>query len=339
MKQRDKDRWETIYETTHTAYAAYGHVQYLWGKVCRWWSHPYARSLGHEDRAGHILECPSPDIRHIQGPRLHPLSSSRHPHAASLRWEPHSAHPHGWGNTAPYAGLKVTHILHAFDIRISSGINYTFNTAHLDSKVTSIPLHVETHIHSTHQCTSCRWHQQSFLEGTGRKRSPVCWCTCHWYTLRETLDTHPHLTVNREYRATSTTGPVFHLNELQVNFWVYMASKQTLPSQTFPLILAKPLLQIGSEKRRAHNTMSVNAVIWFTEKCKMVHIDHLTFFTFCTWAVPGFSQCGTAVGLQRSPVDVDLTTIIYYLQPAGALSSLCFNETNLLVTLHSVLWN
>ncbi len=56
----------------------------------------------------------------------------------------------------------------------------------------------------------------------------------------------------------------------------------------------------------------------------MVHIDHLTFFTFGTRAVPGFSQCGAAVGLERGPVDVDLTAIIDYLQPAGALSSLCF---------------
>lgn len=58
--------------------------------------------------------------------------------------------------------------------------------------------------------------------------------------------------------------------------------------------------------------------------CKMVHIDHLTFFTFSTRAVPGFSQCGAAMGLQCSPVDVDLTAIIDYLQPAGAFSSLCF---------------
>lgn len=46
------------------------------------------------------------------------------------------------------------------------------------------------------------------------------------------------------------------------------------------------------------------------------------FFTFGTGAVPGFSQCGAAVGLQCRPVDVDLTAIIDYLQPAGTLSSL-----------------
>lgn len=54
----------------------------------------------------------------------------------------------------------------------------------------------------------------------------------------------------------------------------------------------------------------------------MAQFDHLTFFTFGTRAVPGLSQCGTAVGLQCSPVDVDLTAIIDHLQPAGALSSL-----------------
>lgn len=53
------------------------------------------------------------------------------------------------------------------------------------------------------------------------------------------------------------------------------------------------------------------------------HIDHLTPFTFGTWAVPGFPQCGTAVGLQCSSVDVDLTAIIDHLEPAGALSGLC----------------
>lgn len=94
-------------------------VRYLWGRACHWWSPPYERSLGHEDRAGHTLECPSRDIRHIRGPRLHPLSSSRHPHGASLRSESHSAHLHGWGNTAPYAGLGVTgHI----DMYTHSGI-------------------------------------------------------------------------------------------------------------------------------------------------------------------------------------------------------------------------
>lgn len=46
------------------------------------------------------------------------------------------------------------------------------------------------------------------------------------------------------------------------------------------------------------------------------------FFTFGTGAVPGFSQCGTAVGFQCGPVDVDLTPIIDHLQPASALNSL-----------------
>lgn len=55
----------------------------------------------------------------------------------------------------------------------------------------------------------------------------------------------------------------------------------------------------------------------------MVREDRPTFFTFGTGAVPGFSQCGAAVGLQCRPVDVDLTAIIDYLQPAGTLSSLC----------------
>lgn len=71
----------------------------------------------------------------------------------------------------------------------------------------------------------------------------------------------------------------------------------------------------------------------------MVCVDHLTLFTFGTRAVPGFSQCGTTVGLQCGPVDVDLTAVIDYLQPAGALSSLCFNETTLSLTWRSVMLN
>lgn len=46
------------------------------------------------------------------------------------------------------------------------------------------------------------------------------------------------------------------------------------------------------------------------------------FFTFSTRAVPGFSQCGAAVGLERSSVDVNLTSIVDHLQPARALGSL-----------------
>lgn len=39
------------------------------------------------------------------------------------------------------------------------------------------------HTNGAHQCTSGRWHQQSFQEGTCRRRSPVCWCTRRWCTL------------------------------------------------------------------------------------------------------------------------------------------------------------
>lgn len=53
---------------------------------------------------------------------------------------------------------------------------------------------------------------------------------------------------------------------------------------------------------------------------------HFTFFTFGTRAVPGFSQGGAALGLQSGSVDVDLTAIIDYLQPAGALGRLCATE-------------
>lgn len=60
----------------------------------------------------------------------------------------------------------------------------------------------------------------------------------------------------------------------------------------------------------------------------MMHIYLLTFFTFGTRAVPGLSQRGAAVRLQCCPVDVDLTAIIDYFQPAGAFSSLCFVKKN-----------
>lgn len=49
----------------------------------------------------------------------------------------------------------------------------------------------------------------------------------------------------------------------------------------------------------------------------------ITFFTFATGAVPGFPQGGTAVRLQRGPVDVDLAAVIDNLEPAGALDRLC----------------
>lgn len=126
---------------------------------------------------------------------------------------------------------------------------------YLDIKMTSIPLY----IYSTHQCMSCHWHQQSFLEGTGKRRSLACWCICHWYTLRERLDTHPHLTVsrNKNINDRSTDSHKFECNA-RVNFQIYVATKKTfLPSHTFPLTRAKPLPQIGSAK---HNAKSVNAV-------------------------------------------------------------------------------
>lgn len=50
---------------------------------------------------------------------------------------------------------------------------------------------------------------------------------------------------------------------------------------------------------------------------------HLTFFTFAAGAVPGLPQRGTAVRLQRGPVDVDLAAVVDDLQPAGALDRLC----------------
>lgn len=50
---------------------------------------------------------------------------------------------------------------------------------------------------STHQCTSAHWCPQSFLEGTGRRRSRECWCISHWRTLQETPDTRPHLAIRK----------------------------------------------------------------------------------------------------------------------------------------------
>jgi hypothetical protein len=47
-----------------------------------------------------------------------------------------------------------------------------------------------------------------------------------------------------------------------------------------------------------------------------------TCFTAPTGASPGLPQGGAAVGLERSPVDVDLTPLVDHLQPACAFSGL-----------------
>lgn len=94
--------------TSQTIDASYGQLSYLWGRACRWWSHPCGRSQVHEDRAGRTLECPFLDTHHTRGPRLHPLSNNRHPHGVSLGQEHHSAHPHGSDSTAQYADLEDT---------------------------------------------------------------------------------------------------------------------------------------------------------------------------------------------------------------------------------------
>lgn len=62
----------------------------------------------------------------------------------------------------------------------------------------------------------------------------------------------------------------------------------------------------------------------------------ITFFTFSTWTVPGFSQRGTAVRFQGSSIDVDLTAIVDHLQPAGALTRLCFRKENLVVNTNTL---
>lgn len=68
--------------------------------------------------------------------------------------------------------------------------------------------------------------------------------------------------------------------------------------------------------------------MWFTKKWSAEVIDiktfYLTFFTFGARAIPGFSKCGTAMRLQCSSIYVDLTAIIDYLQPTGALCGLCY---------------
>lgn len=85
---------------------------YLWERVGHWWSPLYERSLGHEGTAGRTLGCPFQDTRHTQGPRLHPLSSSKRPRGACHWWVSHSAHPRGSGSTAQYAGLEdIGHIV------------------------------------------------------------------------------------------------------------------------------------------------------------------------------------------------------------------------------------
>lgn len=94
-----------------------------------------------------------------------------------------------------------------------------------------------------------------------------------------------------------------------------------LPSQRFPRTLAKPLLQIGSE--RAAHTRPGSRRGWDGLRRDAAERTIITFFTFATGAVPGFPQGGTAVRLQRGPVDVDLAAVIDNLEPAGALDRLC----------------
>lgn len=65
----------------------------------------------------------------------------------------------------------------------------------------------------------------------------------------------------------------------------------------------------------------------------------LTFFTFATGAVPGLPQGGTAVRLQRGPVDVDLAAVIDNLKPAGALDRLCVSQRDVVCNSNPYLAN
>lgn len=180
-------------------------VQYLWGRVCRWWSHPCARSLDHGDTAGCTLESPFLDIRHIQGPRRHPLSSSRRPRGAFLGREPHSARPHGWGNTAPYAGLKVTNKVEYQVVWI------------IDLMQEIIRLK-----------KTWRWHQYHCTFTVPTNARPAADVNSHsWRALAEkgawcvdalAIDTHSgkhltfiHIWQSVEKTTTSRTGPEFHI--------------------------------------------------------------------------------------------------------------------------------
>lgn len=52
-------------------------------------------------------------------------------------------------------------------------------------------------------------------------------------------------------------------------------------------------------------------------------VTELTDFTGFTWAAPSSSQCGAALRLQGGSVDVDLTAVVLYCQPASTLHTVC----------------
>lgn len=166
-----------------------------------------------------------------------------------------------------------------------------------------------------HRCTSGRWHQQSFQEGTCSRRSPACWCIRRWCTLRGRLGTHRRLEAAEKRMCDITavagcvglTGPLWHRG----GPYLHRGSPGLWRS-----------LYYRSDLKWQHTCRWVYLPGWDWLQ-QQVHSNHLTFFTFATGAVPGFPKCCTAVWLQRGPIDVDLAAVIDHLKPAGALGRLC----------------
>lgn len=98
-----------------------------------------------------------------------------------------------------------------------------------------------------------------------------------------------------------------------------------LPSHTRPFIRANPLEQAVSEEQEDIDGKSIKIrfLLFFSFFSESVCVSGLTDLAGLTGAAPGRPQGGAALGLQSGSVDVDLTAVVLYGEPAGALHTVC----------------
>lgn len=97
-----------------------------------------------------------------------------------------------------------------------------------------------------------------------------------------------------------------------------------LPSHTRPFIRANPLEQAVSEEQEDIDGKSIKIrFLLFFFFSESVCVSGLTDLAGLTGAAPGRPQGGAALGLQSGSVDVDLTAVVLYGEPAGALHTVC----------------
>lgn len=98
-----------------------------------------------------------------------------------------------------------------------------------------------------------------------------------------------------------------------------------LPSHTRPFIRANPLEQAVSEEQKNIDGKSIKIrfLLFFFFFSESLCVSGLTDLAGLTGAAPGRPQGGAALGLQSGSVDVDLTAVVLYGQPAGALHTVC----------------